>query len=728
MQYTQKQLLDVLGERFGYESFLPAQEKVIRQILAGESTLAVMPTGSGKSLCFQLPALMLKGLCLVVSPMISLMKDQVMQVRDLGIEARMYNSLMTQAEQQETLSELASGQLKLLYVAPETLLKDWFLSNLKAVKVPLIAIDEAHCISMWGHNFRPEYLQLAQLREHFPDATYFALTATAIPKVQSDICSLLTIPEGNMILESFDRPNLLLIVEPKQDSYNRLVRFLSLHPDESGIVYCMTRKRVDTISDKLITDGFSALPYHAGLSDEERHANQEAFIRDQVQIVVATIAFGMGIDKSNVRFVVHMDLPKSLETYYQEVGRAGRDGLPSTCLLFYSIADFFSLKRIIFDNPDPKQNHVTQVHLDAMVRYCGSNQCRRAQILKWFGENYAKSNCDMCDICLDKKAEKIDASRQAQIFLSAIFRAQEDATADEIIKILRGSRAKAILRAGYDKLSVYGIGKETSSKDWFALFSALKQQSGLVQGAYYKLKLTPKSWAILKGEEGFSMSQSLISQMVESDETQGNGLLFDELRNLRRQLADERGFPPYIVFSDRSLREMARAYPCDLQSFRAIPGVGEHKLSEYGEAFVKLIADYCARYGIEPREPSQILRPEPRVKSKSKSLQVAEYVKAGHNAQEGMLHFGVKLETIIDHLMTYLEHDGELDSEQMRSFYPLDQDAFREISAAFKQLGTEYMKPVRDFLQERYSYSELRLARLIYLCNVQAEAAPDPAQ
>ncbi|MDD3563367.1 MAG: DNA helicase RecQ [Candidatus Cloacimonetes bacterium] len=726
MHYSQDELLGVLRDKFGYESFLPAQEKVIRKILKGESTLAVMPTGSGKSLCFQLPALMLEGLCLVVSPMISLMKDQVMQVRDLGIEARMYNSMMTQAEQQETLAAMVSGEVKLLYVAPETLLKDWFLSNLKAVKIPLIAIDEAHCISMWGHNFRPEYLQLSELREHFPDATYFALTATAIPRVQKDICKLLAIPEENMVLESFDRPNLLLIVEPKQDSYNRLIRFLSLHPDESGIVYCMTRKRVDTISDKLITDGFSALPYHAGLSDDERHANQEAFIRDKVQIMVATIAFGMGINKSNVRFVIHMDLPKSLETYYQEIGRAGRDGLPSTCLLFYSIADFFSLKKIIFDSPNPQQNYITQTHLDAMVRYGESNHCRRAQILKWFGEQYEQDNCDMCDICLSDKPGKIDATEPAKMFLSAIFRAQENATAEEIIKILRGSKAKAILKAGYDKLSVYGIGKDSSSKDWFALFSALKQQGGLVQASYYKLKLTPKSWAIMKGEESFAMSQSLISQLVESDETQGSGLLFDELKNLRRTLADERGLPPYVVFSDMSLREMAKAYPSDLQSFRTIPGVGDHKLSQYGEAFVKVIADYCEKYGIEPQQPVQMARPVPQKKSPSKSFLVAEYVKAGHNAQEAMLHFGVKLGTIVDHLMIYLEHDGTLDYEQMKNFYPIDPAALQEIYAAFRQVGLEILRPVRDLLQEKYSYNELRLARLIYVCRVQNMQDTEP--
>ena len=715
MEYSQEQLLQVLREQFGYESFLPAQEKVIRKILKGESTLAVMPTGSGKSLCFQLPALMLEGLCLVVSPMISLMKDQVMQVRDLGIEARMYNSMMTQVEQQETLAAVVTKEVKLLYVAPETLLKDWFLSHLKAVQIDLIAIDEAHCISMWGHNFRPEYLQLSQLRGHFPKATFFALTATATPRVQKDICNLLTIPEENMIIESFDRPNLLLIVEPKQDSYNRLVRFLDLHPNESGIVYCMTRKRVDTTSDKLIADGFSALPYHAGLSDEVRHANQEAFIRDKTQIMVATIAFGMGINKSNVRFVIHMDLPKSLETYYQEIGRAGRDGLPSTCLLFYSIADFIALKRIILGHPDPQQNHITQTHLDAMVRYCKSSRCRRTTILKWFGEHYTPDNCDMCDNCLGEKAEKTDVSREAQIFLSAIYRARENATADEIIKILRGSEAKDILAAGYDKLSVYGIGKDTSSKDWFTLFSALRQHLGLEQDAYYKLNLTPKSWAIMKGEEDFMMSKSVITQMVESDESQESGLLFDELRNLRRQLADERGFPPYIVFSDRSLREMARAYPCDLQSFRDIPGVGDHKLSEYGEAFVKVISDYCEKHGVQPPQPSPTVNSKPKEKSKSKSFIVAEYIKEGHNAQEAMLHFGIKLGTIVDHLMTYLEYDGELDPEQMREFYPIEPEAFQEISAAFRQVGLEALRPVRDHLQERYSYSELRLARLLYL-------------
>jgi ATP-dependent DNA helicase RecQ len=718
MQYSQESVYRVLKEKFGFDSFLPAQERVISNILKGRSTLAVMPTGSGKSLCFQLPALLIEGLCLVVSPMISLMKDQVMQVRDLGIDARMFNSLMSEQERQKTLHELRSKKLKLLYVAPETVLKDWFVAELDQLQIELIVIDEAHCISMWGHDFRPDYRQLTQLVEHFPRAVVIALTATAIPKVQHDICESLGISQQDKILESFDRPNLLLSVEPKRDSYNRLVRFLNLHPGESGIVYCMTRKRVDDISDRLITEGFEALPYHAGLADAERHGNQEAFIRDEVQIMVATIAFGMGINKSNVRFVIHMDLPKSLETYYQEIGRAGRDGLPSTCLLFYSIGDLIGLKKIILNNPDPQRNYITQTHLDAIVRYCESTECRRICILKWFGEDYRKPNCEMCDNCLIDKSAKIDASHEAQIFLSAIYRCQENATADEIIKILRGSKATAILGKRYDQLSVYGIGKQLSARDWFALYQALKQQSCLTVAAFNLLKLNPKSWQILRSEKTFSMSESLISLMVESDETQESGSLFEVLKQLRRRLAEERGIPPYVVFSDRSLREMSRSYPCDLQSFQEIPGVGEHKLSQYGDVFVREIASFCTENGIEPPPSPESRRQQPIKPKKSKSIQIAEYIKAGHNAQESMLHFGIQLSTVLDHLHRYLEQDGDLDAAAMREFYPISNEAYIEISGAFRLLGLQTLKAVMEHLQEKYSYSELKLVRLMLLCTL----------
>lgn len=722
MQYSQESMYRIMREKFGFESFLPAQERVVSNLLQGKSTLAVMPTGSGKSLCFQLPALMFEGLCVVVSPMISLMQDQVMQIRDLGIPAKSFHSLMSESERQETLKELHSGALKILYVAPETLLKDWFLKELGTLRIDLIAIDEAHCISMWGHDFRPDYRQLTLLTDRFPQAVVCALTATAIPRVQDDICQCLRIANANKIIQSFDRENLLLIVEPKRDSYNRLLRFLAMHPEESGIVYCMTRKRVDTISDRLISDGFRALPYHAGLEDQERYANQEAFIHDKVQIIVATIAFGMGINKSNVRFVIHMDLPKSLETYYQEIGRAGRDGLPSTCLLFYSIGDLIGLKKIIFGNSDSQQNYITQNHLEAMVSYCESTKCRRTRILEYFGETYQKDNCEMCDNCLRDKGSKIDASREAQIFLSAIYRCKENATADEIIKILRGSTAKKILSAGYDKLSVYGIGKTMSTKDWFALYQALRQQYCLVVKDYNKLKLNDKSWKILKAELPFNMSESLISLLVENDENQESGGLFETLRKLRLRLAEERGLPPYVVFSDRSLREMAARYPCDLEGFKTITGVGEYKAQEYGAQFVAEIASFCQEHGLSyiPVRSNDLPQLKPRLKSKS--CLVAEYVQAGHSAQETMLRFGIQLSTILDHLQRFIEQDGYLDAGQMQSFYPIEEQAFSEISTAFRQLGMSTLKPVREYLEERYSYTELRLVRLMLLCQIKSKA------
>jgi len=438
MKYAETLIYQVLAERFGYSGFLSTQKEIVTGLLEGKSILAVMPTGSGKSLCFQLPALILDGCTLVVSPMISLMKDQVMQMQQLGIAAAMHNSMQSAAEQAKVRSELISGKLKLLYAAPETLLKQSFLELLDTCPPALIAIDEAHCISMWGHDFRPEYRQLHTLRNRWPQTPCFALTATAIPKVRADICKLLAIPTENQIIESFNRPNLLLAVEPKKDSFNRILGFLKSHGNESGIIYCMTRKTVDRITDKLIAEGYNVLPYHAGLTDLERHRNQEAFINDEVPLMVATIAFGMGINKSNIRFIIHLDLPKSPETYYQEIGRAGRDGLPSTCLLLYSFGDVILLRKIIFTSEDMELNRSHERHLDAMINYCEQNGCRRKPLLNWFGEDYGDSNCQMCDNCLAEVAQKSDVTLQAKKFLSAIYRAQQAYPAARIIKILRG--------------------------------------------------------------------------------------------------------------------------------------------------------------------------------------------------------------------------------------------------------------------------------------------------
>lgn len=601
MSIFEAQIYQILRESFGYDSFLSAQEKIILGLLAGKSTLAVMPTGSGKSLCFQLPALLMKGSCVVVSPMISLMKDQVMQLSQLGIKAGMHNSLQSRDELAKVRRDFSSGKLKLLYVAPETLLKQSFLELLDTNPPSLIAFDEAHCISMWGHDFRPEYRQLATLCNRFPKAVRFALTATAIPKVREDICQILEIPRENEVIESFDRPNLLLLVEPKQDSFDRLLHFLNNHPQESGIIYCMTRKTVDLLSHKLQAAGYATLPYHAGLSDDERNRNQDAFINDKTQIMVATIAFGMGINKSNVRFVIHYDLPKSLETYYQEIGRAGRDGLPSTCLLFFSRGDIILLKKIILSNDDEQLNHRIMQHLGAMIDYCETYGCRRKPILAWFGENYLEQKCGMCDNCLAEDSEKIDVTVQAQKFLSAAYHSRETFGATQIIKTLRGSQAKDIIAASADKFTVYGIGKEFSEAQWRSLYLTLKKEKAVAEGyPGFRAILNEKSWAILRHEIIFEMPASQIPRIIEPAKGDGDNELFRLLAAERRSIAQERKVPPYIIFSDKTIRDMTVYYPQDRDSFLAISGVGNYKVEEFGSRFLNLIRNYCREKEIQP--------------------------------------------------------------------------------------------------------------------------------
>ena len=720
MRFSDEQIFKVLAEKFGYSEFLSAQKRIITELLEGNSLLAVMPTGSGKSLCFQLPALLLEGYTLVISPMISLMKDQVMQMRQLGIPAAMHNSLQSSEEQAAVRRDLAAGKIKLLYMAPETVVKQSIMNLLENRPPSLIAVDEAHCISMWGHDFRPEYRMLSELRERFSEVPCFALTATAIPKVRVDVCDQLLIPPQNQIIESFDRPNLLLAVEPKRDSFNRLISFLKSHKDESGIVYCMTRATVDRIADKLCMEGFPALPYHAGLADEERHRNQEAFINDEARIMVATIAFGMGINKSNIRFVIHLDLPKSLENYYQEIGRAGRDGLPSTCLLLYSKGDLIMLKKIIYGE-DREQNKSIKRHLEAMVTYCESDLCRRKSLLEWFGEQHHDTNCQMCDNCLEETGVKTDVSIQARKFLSAVYRAQEQYPVDRIIKILRGSRAKELVAAGDVNLSVWGIGKDWSQEQWFALSQSLRKAGALrLEYPNFRLALTPLSWDILKGDKGFEMPASLLETMLQAAQGEHDDELFERLSGLRREIAHQQHVPPYVIFSDTSLREMAKFFPQSPQNFLKVSGVGSYKLEKYGDAFLGVIRSHCLQHGLEDRTSASNSEP-PKEEKGSRTLEVAAFFKEGHSLQECMVKFGVQLNTVLEHLQRYLEADGCLDPEQLsdNSFLnAADRDRARE---AFRIHGLEALGPAYRALDETVSYTDLRLVRLIMLAELSSQ-------
>jgi len=714
MRYSEEQVYQVLAEKFGFSEFLSAQKLIVTELLEGNSLLAVMPTGSGKSLCFQLPALLLDGYTLVVSPMISLMKDQVMQMRQLGIPAAMHNSLQSPDEQASVRRDLAAGKIKLLYMAPETIIKQSIMQLLESRPPSLIAVDEAHCISMWGHDFRPEYRMLSELRQRFPKVACFALTATAIPKVRLDICEQLSIPPEKQVIESFNRPNLLLAVEPKRESFNRLISFLNAHQGESGIVYCMTRATVDRIADKLCMAGFQALPYHAGLADEERHHNQEAFINDEVRIMVATIAFGMGINKSNIRFVIHLDLPKSLENYYQEIGRAGRDGLPSTCLLLYSKGDLIMLKKIVYGE-DKQQNKNIKRHLEAMVKYCESDLCRRKPLLEWFGEKHHQSNCQMCDNCLEETGEKTDVSLQARKFLSAVYRAREQYPVDRIIKILRGSKAKELVSAGDTELSVWGIGKDWPPEQWFAISQALRKAEVLsLEYPNFRLALTPISWQILNGERVFEMPSSLLETMLQATQDDQDEQLFEQLSALRKDIARQQQVPPYIIFSDTSLREMATAFPQPPQSFLKVSGVGSYKLEKYGEAFLNTIRSYCQVHGIEDQARQSYLSPSRKEKS-SRSMEVAAYCKEGHNLQECMVRFGLQLSTILEHLQRYMEADGCLDPDQLKGYSFLDEAELAKARAAFEAHGLEALGPAYYALGESISYTDLRLVRLIML-------------
>jgi len=607
--------LGVLKQYFGYDHFRPLQREIIQDALAGRDLFVLMPTGGGKSLCFQLPALMRDGLTIVVSPLISLMKDQVDALQTSGIPATYLNSTVDREEAKARWRGLHRGEYRMLYVAPERLMLDTFLESALNWNIAQFAIDEAHCISEWGHDFRPEYRELKKLRKHLPDVPIIALTATATERVRGDIIKELNLRDPRSYVASFDRPNLTYRVVAKTAPYDQLLAFIRSRPNDSGIVYCASRKSTESLARSLNEDGVSTKTYHAGLITSERTKHQEAFLRDDVRVITATIAFGMGINKPNVRFVVHYDLPKNLESYYQETGRAGRDGLPSECVLLFSPGDVAKQLHFI-DEKTESEARIARAQLRQMVHYAETRECRRATLLKYFGETYPitgddvggeepllQVSCDGCDNCLQPR-ETFDGTVHAQKFLSCVYRVHAKSGfafgLNHVADVLRGADTGAIRQRSHNELSTYGIGAELKRTEWQAIGRELLRL-GLIEcapGKFATVSLTPAGLDALRKRTPIVLTKQV--DIVEKGARRRAGAiecdeaLFTRLRALRRKLADERGVPAYIIFSDVSLREMARNYPTNSTEFRRIPGVGEQKLKDFGEAFLKEIKSHSA--------------------------------------------------------------------------------------------------------------------------------------
>ena len=598
----------ILKSVFGYDEFRPLQSDIIANVLAKTDALVVMPTGGGKSLCYQIPALIFEGLTIVISPLISLMKDQVEQLTQSGVAAAVLNSSLSPEAYRRNINLVKRKEARLVYLAPEALLKSSMLELLSAVKIECLAIDEAHCISQWGHDFRPEYRRLIEAREYFSDAACVALTATATPRVREDIRTSLHMNSGREFVASFNRENLFIRILPKDNPVEQTIQFIRNFPDQSGIIYCFSRKQVEDLSDTLEDEGFSVRPYHAGLLDQERHRNQEAFIRDDVQIIVATIAFGMGIDKPNVRFVVHYDLPKNIESYYQEIGRAGRDGLKSHCLLLFSYGDVQKIKYFI-DQKNDHEKRVANNHLSALLRFAETEVCRRLPLLHYFGEDYHTDKCNMCDNCLAEDKEKVDLSIAAQKFLSCVKRTGQKFGGIHIIDVLRGSRVKKVMQFGHQKLSTYGIGKDYSKKQWQQLSRQFLHKGLMDQDMEFgSLKLTAKGWDVLKGDLTIwgQLEQQPPSAQPAKDTNRIDDLdydreLFEILRKTRKKLADQSGVPPFVIFADKTLVEMATYFPQSSESLLDIHGVGAVKCKKFGPLFQDIIGQYCRQHQIEER-------------------------------------------------------------------------------------------------------------------------------
>ena len=601
-------LAEALKRYWGYDSFRPLQREAAEAVLAGRDSVVVLPTGGGKSICFQAPAVVMPGTAIVISPLISLMKDQIDALGECGVSAARLDGSMDAGERATVMRALRAGSLDLLYLAPERLLAEGFIERLADVKLAFVAVDEAHCVSFWGHDFRPEYRELGLLRKAFPGIAVHGYTATATEQVRDDIATQLRLRDPEIFVGHFDRPNLIYRVLRRGDLMAQLREAIGRHAGESGIVYCIRRKDVDSVCVKLRADGLRALPYHAGLGDEERRANQDAFIREEADIIVATVAFGMGIDKSNVRYVIHAGLPKTLEHYQQESGRAGRDGLEAECLLLYGGGDYGVWKSIQGDL-ESEAGRVAMQKLNEIYAYGTGVECRHRVLSRYFGQELAEGGCEACDVCLDSIETAPDALEIAQKILSCVLRLREGFGAEYTCLVLLGSKDKRILGYGHDRLSTYGLMSGTQKRavrDWI---EQLVGQGFLAkEGEYSTLRVTESGWSVLRGEDQtprlLAAAPAKPARRSKAAAESWEGVdpeLFDALRELRKRLADERGVPAYVVFGDAALLDMARLRPASDAEFLRVHGVGDKKLREYGEPFLAAIAAKAASAGAGER-------------------------------------------------------------------------------------------------------------------------------
>lgn len=770
-------LREALLHYWGYDSFRPLQAEAMRAVVEHRDSVVVLPTGGGKSICFQAPAVTMPGLAVVVSPLISLMKDQVDALIECGIPAAGVNSSLPPRELLRVADRVRRGELKLLYVAPERLCTEKMLSFLDDANVSFFAIDEAHCVSAWGHDFRPEYRMLGQLRARFPDVGVHAYTATATQPVRDDIVEQLGLQNAEQLVGSFDRPNLIYRVVRHNGVLNQVRQVIDSHAGESGIIYCISKREVDSLALALQGAGYKTRPYHAGLSAADRNQHQDEFLNDDCQIIVATVAFGMGIDKSDVRFVIHTGTPKSLEHYQQETGRAGRDGLNADCWLFWHYGNFVVWRMMLRgSNLSSDALKQAEVSLQMMDRYCNRRVCRHQALVEHFGQSYPGDNCGACDVCLDQLEPVIatataiehppsdfrshnpkpviepafDAKVIGQKILSCVVRLKEGFGGGYVVQVLMGSKEARILENGHDQLSTYGLLKgeqKAHVRDWIEQLTS----HGFLErtGEYNVLAVTPNGWQVLRGEVTPDLHRPANTEVSAARETRTEAAswdgvdrgLFDVLRGVRRKLATERGVPPFIVFGDTTLRDLARQVPTTLEAFRHAHGVGDKKTAEYGDVFVETIRLYCAEHGLaadqgqgvesataapspsNPRTNSR--RAEAPIETKPVSTLVSKQIafdmfQAGQSLPEVMAATNRAKSTVSEYLVEFI-HEMEISAPEPW----VDAATFARVMAAARIVGIEKLRPLFETLEENVTYDAIRIAVacLQHLPPEEAEAA-----